>query len=663
MRTLRTILVLLLLALAAPLAQATVSNSVSSVTIAGNASQTVFPFNFIGVAPNDIAVIFTDAAGNQTTIAQGQYTLSLNAALPGNIWGIGGSVTYPLVGSPIANGTTLTIARTVPNTQTVSSNQGQAFPTAVEGGLDLLAMQIQQLSVTGRVLESSPADTCSSLGFLPNAVQRANQVLGFDGTGCNPVAVSTLPAGVVSSAMQPVVNAASLAAGRTAFGLGALATEGIGAALQDDGASNARVNFGTVQDATSQSVIASFHLTQRFATAAATYTLPLSSTLWNGFGFWVTALNARVTLSPNAADSFSGMSSGGAFILLQGQNAFVTTNATGTWFVQNVQLVGSSSPLNMQISATVASNKLTVAVKTLAGNDPSPSSPVIVGFRSQTLTSGNTIVGTITAPLSFALNATSSMGCTTTVACRLWGELICQTESSGVCTSVLVGLSVQSTAGACYALMENILQSTGSGTGGGTTINTIQTSVSALSNKAIRIAFFVEATWVNSVGWSTSPTIVQVFGPGIARPCQPLNVFTGTTSLATSCSGTNTATNLAVGITPSSTVNLVEADADWAANSGTTGSFTQYFRMARGAGPVYFGTEGPFTGAVGASTINVNWGGHLTGLDAPATTSLVNYQVYCVNNGGVNFNALTQPLYIKVKEIMGALESQTTTRG
>jgi hypothetical protein len=645
MRTLRTILVLLLLALVAPLAQATVSNSVSSVTIAGNASQTVFPFNFIGVTANDIAVIFTDSNGNQSTIAQGQYTLSLNSALPGNIWGIGGSVTYPLVGSPIANGTTLTIARTVPNTQTVSSNQGQAFPTAVESGLDLLAMQIQQLGVTGRVLESSPADSCTSLGFLPNAVQRANQVLGFDGTGCNPVMLSTLPSGTVSSAMQPVVNAATLALGRTAFGLGTLATKGIGTGLQDDGAGNARVNFGTVQDATSQSVTSAFHLTQRFATAAATYTLPLSSTLWNGFGFWVTALNAQVTLSPNAADNFYGMSSGGAFVLLQGQNAFVTTNASGTWYVQNVQLVGSSAPLNMQVSASVASNKLTVSIKTLAGNDPSPSSPVIVGFRSGTLTSGNTIVGAITAPLSFALNAASSMGCVTTVACRLWGELICQTESAGVCSSVLVGLSVQSSPTQCYALSESTLQSTGSGTGGGTTINTIQTSASGLSTKAIRIAFYVEAIWVNSVGWSTAPTIVQVFGPGVPKPCTVVqtvfatfnnNDNTGTTSFI--------ASSATLSITPISAVNLISFTGTGYFQNNTANDVTTV-QMTRNTTPQI---GKPLSVVSAGGLIEVPYA--LIGYDAPGVAAPTSYTVYYKVTAGTP--GVTNSVML-LQEIMG----------
>ncbi len=650
MKLLRIFLALFLLALPA---HATVTNSVSSTTIAGNASQTVFTFNFIGVTANDITVIFTDAAGNQTVVPQGQYTLSLNSALPGNIWGIGGSVTYPLVGSPIASGTTLTIARSVPNTQTVSSNQGQAFPTAVEAGMDLLAMQIQQFQATGKVLEASPADTCSSLGFLPQAIQRANQVIGFDGTGCNPVAVSTLPVGVVSSAMQPVVSAASLSAGRTAFGLGAMATEGIGAGLQDNGGGSARVNFTTASDSTGQTVDATYHLTQRFATGAITYTLPITSGLWNGYGFWITALTGQVTLSPNAADNFAGMGSGVALVILPGQNVFITTNGAGTWWAQNVQLIGSTTPLNLQISTSVASNKLTVAVKNLNGNDPSPTSPVLAGFRSQTATNGNTIIGTITAPLSFTVNAASSMGCTTTVVCRLWGELICQTESSGACTSILVGLSLQSSATNIYPLLENVLQTTGSGINGGTTINTIQTSVSALSNKAIRIAFYVEAVWTNSVGWA-APTVVQIFGPGIKKPGDVVQrVFSTNSTSSTSNTSFAAATNFNQAITPTSVANIIHVVA--LANFQTTANDGGYFQLSRGTPcSTLIGMQASVSGT--ASVIAV---APVEGFDYPATASSTTYALCAkssvngataINNNAGNISSMT------VEEIMGALE-------
>src|SRR2546430_2224433 len=170
-------------------ARATISSTVTSILVLGNGSTTVFSFPFVGVQASDISVIYTDATGTQTTLAPTQYTISLNAASQGQLWGIGGSVTYPLSGAPIASGTTLTISRTLPLTQTVSSNQGQRFPLSVETALDLLAMQLQQVNALfGRSLVVPVTDTCAALGTLPTPAQRANHLLGFDSTGCNPIA-------------------------------------------------------------------------------------------------------------------------------------------------------------------------------------------------------------------------------------------------------------------------------------------------------------------------------------------------------------------------------------------------------------------------------------------------------------------------------------------
>lgn len=200
--------------------RATVNAANISVTIGGNGSITSFTFPFIGVAPSDVTVVYTDANGNQTTLVQNtQYTITLNAPPVGSVWGIGGTVTYPLVGSPIASGTTLTIYRSLPLQQTVSSNQGQAFPLAVETGMDLLEMQVQQVNnLLGRALLQPITDTCT-LSPMPGQIQRANNVLGFDSTGCIPVALSTLPAAFVSAAMQPVVENPTLVGARAAMGI------------------------------------------------------------------------------------------------------------------------------------------------------------------------------------------------------------------------------------------------------------------------------------------------------------------------------------------------------------------------------------------------------------------------------------------------------------
>lgn len=200
--------------------RATITGTSTTTVALGNGATTVFSFPFVGVAAADITVIFTDASGNQTTLNQGtQYTVQLNAPASGALWGIGGTVTYPLAGSPIASGTTLTITRNLPLTQTVSSNHGQVFSLSLETALDLVTMQVQQINAMyGRSIAAPVTDTCGSLGNLPVASQRANQMLGFDGTGCNPV--TSQPASApVSAAMQPVVNAASIAAANNLLGV------------------------------------------------------------------------------------------------------------------------------------------------------------------------------------------------------------------------------------------------------------------------------------------------------------------------------------------------------------------------------------------------------------------------------------------------------------
>lgn len=125
----------------------TVSTTTSTITYSGNGATTLFTFPFIGVAAADIEVLYTNASGVVTTLNPVTYTLVLNAASPGSLWGIGGSVTYPISGTPILAGTTITINRILPYTQTISiSNQGGFYPQVVEQALDKLELQIQQVN-------------------------------------------------------------------------------------------------------------------------------------------------------------------------------------------------------------------------------------------------------------------------------------------------------------------------------------------------------------------------------------------------------------------------------------------------------------------------------------------------------------------------------------
>lgn len=125
----------------------TVSTTSSTIVVGGNGSQTVFAFPFIGVAVSDINVVYTAASGTTISLPSTAYSVSLNSPATGQIWGQGGTVTYPLSGSPIANGTSLTISRVLPLTQAAEiSNQGNQYPIVTEQALDILCMEIQQIA-------------------------------------------------------------------------------------------------------------------------------------------------------------------------------------------------------------------------------------------------------------------------------------------------------------------------------------------------------------------------------------------------------------------------------------------------------------------------------------------------------------------------------------
>lgn len=174
----------------------TVSTTSTVITYAGNGSTTVFTFPFIGVIAADLIVTVTTSAGVSTVLGSTEYSVLINSVPVGGLWGIGGSVTYPLLGSALASGT-ISIARAVPYIQTVSiSNQGSFYPQTIEQALDKLELQIQQLVTDYTYTLKTPTSDVTSPNTLPSAALRADGVLGFDATG-QPI-ITTISSGTPS---------------------------------------------------------------------------------------------------------------------------------------------------------------------------------------------------------------------------------------------------------------------------------------------------------------------------------------------------------------------------------------------------------------------------------------------------------------------------------
>lgn len=109
--------------------------------------------NFVIDSTTDIEVIYTNASGVASTLSPSSYTLTPNPIPIGSLWSTGATLTYPLTGSPIANGATITIQRVLPLTQTITiANQGDFAPQVIEEMGDTLMMQIQQIAArTGQI--------------------------------------------------------------------------------------------------------------------------------------------------------------------------------------------------------------------------------------------------------------------------------------------------------------------------------------------------------------------------------------------------------------------------------------------------------------------------------------------------------------------------------
>ena len=156
----------------------TISTTSKEVVAQGNGLTTSFSFSFPVPLASELYVYYTDATGTQTLLSQTQYSVTgIGSA-------VGGSVTYPLVGSPIATGTSLTIQRIVAYQQlTDLVNQSGYYPNVVENALDYLTMQTQQLAQEAALSLQVPFSASTPSLVYPSAMGRANKLAGFDSNG------------------------------------------------------------------------------------------------------------------------------------------------------------------------------------------------------------------------------------------------------------------------------------------------------------------------------------------------------------------------------------------------------------------------------------------------------------------------------------------------
>lgn len=223
---------------------------------------------------------------------------------------------------------------------------------------------------------------------------------------------------------------------------------------------------------------------------------------------------------------------------------------------------------NGYITASVAGNALTMALKTASGGDPSNTDPVFVVFRSATAGSGAVTVRKITAATSLVISAGSTLGTASGTPSRVWVVLFDDAGTirlGAVCTQLSDGV---------YPLRDDVLSnSTAEGGGGGADSAGVIYTGTAVSAKALRVIGYVESTQATAGTWATAPSLVQNWTPGLKLPGDPIqirfnhssNMQTGTTVFTavgdTIPQNTDGDEYLSQSVTPTSAINYLDIEA------------------------------------------------------------------------------------------------------
>ena len=340
------------------------------------------------------------------------------------------------------------------------------------------------------------------------------------------------------------------------------------------------------------------------------------------------------TLSRNVVKSTNG----NAAIALSGAaEAYITAVASdGGDLLPGFDhpLRGFDAPVNLQLNASVASNILTIAVKGNNGSDPGNGNPVLIPFRDATAANGDPVWRAVTSALSITTNAAgATLGSANGVPFRLW---IVAFDNGG---TVVLALWQSVTGGAAPTniapLNEAVVASSTAISGTATSAGTFYTpNGTAVTSKAFRILGYVDyASGLTTAGtYASAPTTVQLFGPGIKKPADEVQVVQAltTTGATNSTTASYTASSCTASITPTSSPNLVEFCASAIASMGGAARTIEVV-MLRGAtrvGPVTRTTNDSASTAAPRIPLTLGpW------MDAPGTSSSVTYSLASAANG------------------------------
>lgn len=284
------------------------------------------------------------------------------------------------------------------------------------------------------------------------------------------------------------------------------------------------------------------------------------------------------------------------------------------------------APVNLTLEATVANSALTVAVQAATSSGttgvvPTAANPVIIPFRSNNIGFGYPAVETVTAALSITIASGHTLGTISGQMARLW--IVGMNNAGSVAVALYNALQSAAVGGwTIQGINEDVLQSSASGTTGGSSVQTYYASQSSLSNVAVRILGYLEIQQQTAGTWATAPNIVRLFGPGTLKPGETVQIaWTNSSAITTTAL---TATFATVGpiavINPFSAANLIKVNTFGSLqNASTLGAGTDMIIGKNGTTQVGYVYQTNSAGTAYASPIAMEV------YDAPNSTALLSY--------------------------------------
>lgn len=313
---------------------------------------------------------------------------------------------------------------------------------------------------------------------------------------------------------------------------------------------------------------------------------------------------------------------------------------------------------NLTITSTRLLDAETIAIKTLAGTDPSPTDPVRIAFNT---TTGGFEVLELTAPLSVTISSGSTLGATSGQPFRLW-----LTVFNDAGTFELGAIKCALSDGV-YGLQDNVLESSTAegGAGGADSAGVIYTG-SAVTSKMMRVLGYLEYTLTTAGTWDAAPSLVRLWGRGDKLPGDTVQVRrnqTGAHSTTTAViplddtipQNTEGTELMTQAITPKSALNLlfIEHKGYYTNSSNSVNREVALFQdsVANALAAAYISDAANYTnilslrhlmaaGTASSITFKIRYGSNA------ATTLAINGSASARNFGGVI------PSFLEVTEIM-----------